>query len=219
MPEKDDEQRPLVACITVGAFQENCYLYACPETLEAVIIDPGDEAPRILQRIQELKFIPRYILNTHGHIDHICAIDAVSEVYPVPLAIHPDDVFMYTDEQFAQLYKRPTPLVKRQPDILLHDGETITFGSLTLEVVHTPGHTPGGICLVSSPYCIFSGDTLFRRSIGRTDLPGGNYEQIIHSIRTRLYTLDEELVVFPGHGEPTTIIEEKYENPFVNVEE
>jgi len=219
MSEIDDEQRPLVACITVGAFQENCYLYACPETLEAVIIDPGDEAPRILQRIQELKFIPKYILNTHGHIDHICAIDAVSEVYPVPLAIHPDDVSLYTDELVAQLYKRPAPLVKRQPDILLHDGETITFGSLTLEVIYTPGHTPGGICLVSSPYCIFSGDTLFRRSIGRTDLPGGNYEQIIHSIRTRLYTLDEELVVFPGHGDPTTIIEEKYENPFVNIEE
>lgn len=219
MQEKDNEQRPLVSCITVGAFQENCYLYACPETLEAVIIDPGDEAQRILARIQELKFIPRYIINTHGHIDHICAIDEVSAVYPVPLAIHPDDVFMYTDERAASMYRRPAPLVKRKPDLLLQEGDTISFGTLTLEVVHTPGHTPGGICLVSRPYCVFSGDTLFRRGIGRTDFPGGNYEQIVTSIRQKLYTLDEDLVVFPGHGDPTTIVEEKHENPFVNIEE
>lgn len=219
MPERDEERRPLVACVTVGAFQENCYLYACPETLEAVIIDPGDEAQRILDRIQELQFIPKYIINTHGHIDHICAIDEVSAVYPVPLAIHPDDVPMYTDEQAARMYRRPAPLVKRKPDILLREGDTLSFGTLTLEVLHTPGHTPGGICLVSPSYCIFSGDTLFRRSIGRTDLPGGNFEQIVTSIREKLYTLDEELVVFPGHGDPTTIIEEKYENPFVNLEE
>ena len=219
MSEQGEESRPLVACITVGAFQENCYLYACPQTLEAVIIDPGDEAPRILERIQELKFVPKYIINTHGHIDHICAIDEVSEVYPVPLAIHPDDVSMYTDERAARMFGREAPLVKRKPDILLREGDTITFGTLTLEVLHTPGHTPGGICLVSRPYCVFSGDTLFQRGIGRTDLPGGNYEQIISSIREKLYTLDEELVVFPGHGEPTTIVEEKYENPFVNIEE
>lgn len=219
MPEKDEEQRPLVACITVGPLQENCYLYACPETLEAVIIDPGDEAPRILERIQELHFIPKYIINTHGHFDHICAIDEVSAVYPVPLAIHPDDVYMYTDERAASLFGRQVPLVRRQPDILLQEGDTLSFGTLTLEVLHTPGHTPGGISLVSRPYCVFSGDTLFQRGIGRTDLPGGNYEQIITSIREKLYTLDEDLVVFPGHGEPTTIIEEKYENPFVNIEE
>lgn len=219
MSEKGEESRPLVACITVGAFQENCYLYACPQTLEAVIIDPGDEAPRILERIQELKFVPRYIINTHGHIDHICAIDEVSEVYPVPLAIHPDDVPMYTDERAASMFGRKAPLVKRKPDILLREGDTISFGTLALEVLHTPGHTPGGICLVSRPYCVFSGDTLFQRGIGRTDLPGGNYEQIITSIREKLYTLDEEFVVFPGHGEPTTIVEEKYENPFVNIEE
>jgi len=219
MPEHDDEERPLVACITVGDFQENCYLYACPQTLEAVIIDPGDEAARIIERVRELKFIPRYIVNTHGHIDHICAIDEVSAAYPVPLAIHPDDVFMYTEERAARTFGRQAPLVKRKPDILLHEGDTITFGTLTLEVLHTPGHTPGGICLVSSPYCVFSGDTLFRRSIGRTDLPGGNYEQIVSSIREKLYTLDEDLVVFPGHGDPTTIIEEKSENPFVTIEE
>lgn len=219
MAEHDEESRPLVACITVGAFQENCYLYACPQTLEAVIIDPGDEAQRILDRIQELKFIPKYIINTHGHIDHICAIDEVSAVYPVPLAIHPADVPMYTNEETARVFGRTAPLVKRQPDILLQEGDTLSFGTLTLEVLHTPGHTPGGICLVSRPYCVFSGDTLFQRSIGRTDLPGGNYAQLITSIRKKLYKLDEELVVFPGHGEPTTLAEEKYENPFVTVEE
>ena len=117
------------------------------------------------------------------------------------------------------MYRREPPLVKRQADILLREGDSLSFGTLTLDVIHTPGHTPGGICLVSRSFCVFSGDTLFRRSIGRTDLAGGNYEQIVTSIREKLYTLDEELVVFPGHGDPTTIIEEKYENPFVNIEE
>lgn len=215
-----EEQMPIVACVTVGElFQENCYLYACPQTREAVIIDPGDEPERILETIQELNLIPRYIINTHGHLDHICAIDAVSAVYPVPLAIHPADVYMYTDERMAATYGLQAPLVKRKPDILLNEGDHITFGTLDLEVLHTPGHTPGGICLISRSYCVFSGDTLFNRSIGRTDLDGGNYDQIVTSIRNKLYTLDGDLVVFPGHGEPTTIIEEQYENPFVTVEE
>jgi hydroxyacylglutathione hydrolase len=211
--------QPIVACITVGMFEENCYLFACPQTKEAVIIDPGDEPERIIATIKDLQLIPRYILNTHGHIDHICAIDAVSAVYPVPLAIHPADVPMYTDERSAAMFGRKAPLVKRKPDILLQEGERLTFGTLTLEVLHTPGHTPGGVSLISPTYCVFSGDTLFYRSIGRTDLPGGNHEQLIISIRTKLYTLDDDLVVFPGHGEPTTIEEEKHENPFVTIEE
>lgn len=210
---------PIVACITVGDFQENCYLYACPQTREAVIIDPGDEAENILDTIKELQLLPKYILNTHGHLDHIMAIDAVSQVYPVPLAIHPDDVYMYTDERMAQRFGLSGPLVRRKPDILLHEGDRITFGTLTLEVLHTPGHTRGGVCFVSRPYCVFSGDTLFYRSIGRTDLEGGNYNQIVASIRQKLYLLEDDLVVFPGHGQPTTILEEKHENSFVTVEE
>lgn len=210
---------PIVACITVGDFQENCYLYACPQTREAVIIDPGDEAENILDTIKELQLLPKYILNTHGHLDHIMAIDAVSQVYPVPLAIHPDDVYMYTDERMAQRFGLSGPLVRRKPDILLQEGDRITFGTLTLEVLHTPGHTRGGVCFVSRPYCVFSGDTLFYRSIGRTDLEGGNYNQIVASIRQKLYLLEDDLVVFPGHGQPTTILEEKHENSFVTVEE
>ena len=210
---------PIVACITVGMFAENCYLYACPHTREAVIIDPGDEAERILETIQDLKLFPKYIINTHGHIDHICAIDEVSSVYPVPLAIHPADVAFYSDASNALLYGRTPPAVKRSPDLLLQEGYTISFGTLTLEVLHTPGHSPGSICLVSPSYCVFSGDTLFYRGIGRTDLPGGNYQQIEQSIRNKLYTLEDDLVVFPGHGQQTTIIAEKYENPFVRSEE
>lgn len=217
--EQAQEDMPIVACITVGDLQENCYLYACPKTREAVIIDPGDEAESILSTIKELKLQPKYILNTHGHIDHIMAIDAVSAVYPIPLAIHPADVFMYTDEGMATMFGHASPLVLRTPDILLQEGDTITIGTLTLEVVCTPGHTRGGVCFVSRPYCVFSGDTLFHRGIGRTDLKGGDYNQIIISIREKLYTLEDDLVVFPGHGTLTTIIEEKYENPFVTVEE
>jgi glyoxylase-like metal-dependent hydrolase (beta-lactamase superfamily II) len=216
----DEQAVPIVSCITVGAmFQENCYLYACPSTREAVIIDPGDEAERILARISELQLVPKYILNTHGHPDHIGAIDAVSAVYPIPLAIHDADSSMYTDERAARNFGRRAPLVKRKPDILLKDGDVITFGTLKLEVLTTPGHTQGGVCFVSRPYCVFSGDTLFYHSIGRTDLLGGDYEQLIQSIRTKLYTLEDDLVVFPGHGEPTTILAEKHENPFVNIEE
>src|SRR5579859_4752951 len=107
------EQMPIVACVTVGMFEENCYLYACTHTREAVIIDPGDEAERILETIRELQLIPKYIINTHGHIDHICAIDAVSEVYPVPLAIHAADVPLYTDTRVARQFGRQSPLVKR----------------------------------------------------------------------------------------------------------
>jgi len=217
--ETNEGQMPIVACVTTGMFQENCFLYACPQTREAVIIDPGDEPERILEAIKELNLIPKYIINTHGHIDHISGIDAVSAVYPVPLAIHPADVPMYTNKAMAEMYGRQAPLVKRKPDLLLNEGDRITFGTLSLEVLHTPGHTPGGISLVSRPYCVFTGDTLFRRSIGRTDFTGGNYRQIEDSILHKLYTLDDDLVVFSGHGEPTTIIEEKYENPFVSVEE
>ncbi|HWS84007.1 MAG TPA: MBL fold metallo-hydrolase [Ktedonobacteraceae bacterium] len=215
----DPSNMPIVACVTVGIFEENCYLYACPKTREAVIIDPGDEAQRILETIQEHKLVPKYIINTHGHIDHICAIDEVSEVYPVPLAIHPADLPMYTDERNAQMYGRTAPLVRRKPDILLKDGDRITFGTLTLEVLHTPGHSPGSICLVSQPHCVFSGDTLFYRGIGRTDFVGGDHAQIEQSIRHKLYTLEDDLAVFPGHGQPTTIAEEKHKNPFVTVEE
>ncbi len=217
--ETNEGQMPIVACVTTGMFQENCFLYACPQTREAVIIDPGDEPERILEAIKELNLIPKYIINTHGHIDHISGIDAVSAVYPVPLAIHPADVPMYTNKAMAEMYGRQAPLVKRKPDLLLNEGDRITFGTLSLEVLHTPGHTPGGISLVSRPYCVFTGDTLFRRSIGRTDFTGGDYRQIEDSILHKLYTLDDDLVVFSGHGEPTTIIEEKYENPFVSVEE
>jgi hydroxyacylglutathione hydrolase len=117
------------------------------------------------------------------------------------------------------MYGRRAPLVDRKPDILLKEGDRLSFGTLTLEVLHTPGHTPGGVCLVSAPYCVFTGDTLFYRGIGRTDLEGGDFDQIARSIREKLYTLEDDLVVFPGHGTPTTIIEEKYENPFVTVEE
>ncbi len=215
MPDTEKEQMPIVSYVTVGIFQENCYLYACPQTHEAVIIDPGDEAERILKAISKLNLTPKYILNTHGHIDHIRAIDAVSAVYPVPLAIHPDDVYMYTDEHVARRYGLSAPLVHRKPDILLKDGDRISFGTLTLEVLHTPGHTPGGVCFVSHPYCVFSGDTLFYQGIGRTDFEGGNYEQLITSIREKLYALEDDLTVFPGHGPRTTIKEEKSDNPFV----
>src|SRR5438128_1967687 len=133
--------------------------------------------------VHQVFFVTEYVIKTDGHIAYIGAIVAVSAVYPVPLAIHADDASMYKYEQVAKLYGRSSPLVQRKPDILLKEGDRLAFGTLTLEVVHTPGHTPGGVCLVSRPYCVFSGDTLFHRSIGRTDLRRGDFEQIATSIR------------------------------------
>jgi len=150
-PDSINEQAaPIVSCITVGMFEENCYLYACPVTREAVIIDPGDEAERILERIQELQLIPKYILNTHGHIDHVCAIDDVSAVYPIPLAIHDADTFMYTDERAARNFGRRAPLghtAKRWRCNFLWD--TSVGGTL-----YARPHTGGRVLHQSSLLCL-----------------------------------------------------------------
>jgi hydroxyacylglutathione hydrolase len=208
-----------IECILVGALAANCYLVTCPETRETIVVDPGDDAEGILARIEALGVYVMAIVHTHGHFDHISATEAVLAGLPNPVSVvaHPEDEYLYTPEargvgtQFG--YPLPEQLV--MPDRLLADGETINVGTFQLQVIHTPGHTPGSISLLCGDACVLSGDTLFRHGIGRTDLPGGDEDRIYESILSHLYTLPEELLVLPGHGESTTIGEEQRGNPFV----
>jgi hydroxyacylglutathione hydrolase len=205
--------------VAVGPLQCNCSILVDEETRDAVIIDPGDEADAILAAVQELRARPVALLHTHGHFDHIGASSAVSESTGAAIRIHAADRFLWDmlpDQARLFGMEAATP---RAPDEALTDAERIVFGSSSLEAIHTPGHTPGSTCFLlreeGAPAILFSGDTLFRRSIGRTDLWGGDTDQILTSIRKRLYVLGPETKVICGHGSDTTIGEERRANPFV----
>ena len=200
--------------VAVGPLQCNCHILSDPASQEAVIVDPGDDADEILRLAKGLNV--RAILHTHCHFDHMTATRKVAEATGAEILIHSADKALY-DALAAQyrLFRMPKspddPLpVKR----FLKDGERIAFGKEALTVLHTPGHTQGSCCFHREG-TLLSGDTLFCRSIGRTDLPGGDPDQEAESIRSRLYTLDPETVVYPGHGPKTSIEEERAENPFV----
>jgi glyoxylase-like metal-dependent hydrolase (beta-lactamase superfamily II) len=200
--------------LAVGPLQCNCHILADKATKEAVVVDPGDDADEILRRVKGYTVLA--LLHTHCHFDHMTATRKVAEATGAEILIHKSDKAYYDSlAQQYQLFRMPRkvddPLpVKR----FLKDGERIDFGKHSLTVLHTPGHTEGSCCFHTEGM-VLSGDTLFHRSIGRTDLPGGNAEQEADSIRTKLYTLDPETVVFPGHGDETKIEEERAENPFV----
>jgi hydroxyacylglutathione hydrolase len=214
---------PFVETISVGMLDSNCYLVGCPRSGDMLVIDPGAEAERILRRIGERGGRVVSIVHTHGHFDHIGATEAVQAglAEPVPLLAHPDDAYLYdiAARSSGARYGYELPETPVTPDSPLSDGDELRVGTLRLEVVHTPGHTPGSISLVCGDVCVFSGDTLFHHGIGRTDLPGGDEDAIYESILTRLYPLAGELVVYPGHGPATTIAEERRANPFVQARE
>jgi glyoxylase-like metal-dependent hydrolase (beta-lactamase superfamily II) len=200
--------------VAVGPLQCNCHILADKATKEAVVVDPGDDADEILRRVKGYKVLA--LLHTHCHFDHMTATRKVAEATGAEILIHKSDKALYDAlaaqyDLFRMGRKPDDPLpVKR----FLKEGDKIEFGKHALKVLHTPGHTEGSCCFHLEGM-LFSGDTLFCRSIGRTDLPGGNAEQEAESIRTKLYTLDPETVVFPGHGSETKIEEERAENPFV----
>jgi hydroxyacylglutathione hydrolase len=210
---------PIVEALAVGALAANCYLIVCPTTRQAAIVDPGDEAERILGRVRALAIDVTHVLHTHGHFDHISATEAVLAGLPagVQLGAHPADAYLYTGEfaAFAASLGYPVPDVRARPTLALEEGVEVAVGSLRLRVLHTPGHTPGSVSLLCAPWCVLTGDTLFRRGIGRSDLAGGDEDALYASIETRLYTLDPALVAYPGHGASTTIGEERRLNPFV----
>ncbi len=206
--------------LAVGPLACNCHLLADPATKEAVIIDPGDDADEILRRAAGYKVLA--LLHTHCHFDHMTATRRVAEATGAEILIHKADKSYYDNlagqyAQFGRMFgqgagKGHDPLpVKR----FLKDGEKIAFGKHALTALHTPGHTEGS-CSFHLEGKLFSGDTLFCRSIGRTDLPGGDMETELESIRTKLFTLDPETIVYPGHGPETRIEEERAENPFLN---
>lgn len=200
--------------VIVGPLETNCYLFFCPETRECAVIDPGAEADQIFPLITHLNLRPVIILNTHGHVDHTGANAEIKDRYRVPIALHQNDLPLIEEniqlEFGLMLGARPTP----RPDRLLADGDEIRIGQTGLKVIHTPGHSPGSVCYYTHGI-LFSGDTLFCGGVGRTDLPGGSWKDLICSLRTRVMNFPDETVVLPGHGPRTTIAEEKENNPFL----
>ncbi|HVJ50448.1 MBL fold metallo-hydrolase [Desulfitobacterium sp.] len=198
----------------MGVMGANCYILSCPETKKAVVIDPGAEGKRIHSWVLEKGYQVEYILLTHGHLDHIGAVDELRDAFDAKVGIHARDADMLIDGQKNLSTYMGSSIEMKPADFLLKDGQTITIGQITLTVLATPGHTLGGVCFLTSDGLI-SGDTLFAGSIGRTDFPGGSLEQLLDGINQKLMVLPEETRVFPGHGEETTIGREKRENPFL----
>ena len=197
-----------------GHMQANCYIIGCPATGEAAVVDPGGDADRILARLKARGLRLRYIILTHGHVDHIAALGEVRDATGAEVLIHAGDAEMLTDPTRNLSFFMGRRLRFSPAERLLADGDTIEVGTVRLEVVHTPGHTPGGICLKTDDLVI-TGDTLFAGSVGRSDFPGGNHRQLIRSIKERLLCLPGHTRVYPGHGPETTIEEEKRYNPFL----
>ncbi len=183
--------------MAVGGYQANCYILGCKKTMQGLVIDPGDEGFNIVRTISELGLKIKYILLTHGHGDHVGAVAELKRITGAPVYIHPLDA----------------PGLGATPDGEAIEGLDLQVGTYTVQILHTPGHTPGGVSYLTSG-AVFTGDTLFAGSIGRTDFPGGNHEQLIKGVRSKLFTLDGELRVYPGHGPATTIDTERRTNPF-----
>jgi glyoxylase-like metal-dependent hydrolase (beta-lactamase superfamily II) len=200
--------------LIVSSLQENCYIVGDEDARVGVIIDPGDEARRILDTVEELGWTIDKIVNTHGHVDHIAAAQEVKEALGAKLYLHPGDE-MYVPEtvesaaMFGMLAAR-VPTV----DVFLSDGDKIAIGSLTMCVIHAPGHSPGG-CLLRIGSDVFCGDLVFSGSIGRTDLPGGDYAAIIDSLERHVLSLPDDTRLHPGHGPSTTVAVERSLNPFL----
>ena len=203
----------IVKKLVVGPFASNCYIIGAESNKEGAIIDPGAEAEEILKNVKDLGLNIKFIVLTHGHIDHIGALKEVKETTGAEVAIHTDEAESLHERSLATVfglsYPPPPP-----PDRLLKGGDSIDIGDLHLLVVHTPGHSRGGICLLGEGV-VFSGDTLFNFGIGRYDLPGGNGNQLMDSIHTKLMILPDNTIVCPGHGPDTTIGAERRGNPFL----
>lgn len=204
-----------------GPFECNCTILACGDTKDAVVIDPGGEVERIAEIVAQYDLTVRAIIHTHAHLDHIYCTREVKQAHGGSICLHRGDAFLYDGFAMqAQMFGwqvRPTVPVERW----IEHGDRIEMGKRELAVIHTPGHTPGSVCFeIVDPDAgrlVFAGDTLFRGSVGRTDLPGGDSKLLAKSIRERLYTLDLDAVVIPGHGPMTKLGDEARANPFVRL--
>ncbi|OGS21393.1 MAG: hypothetical protein A2252_05425 [Elusimicrobia bacterium RIFOXYA2_FULL_39_19] len=203
-----------IKTIVVGPIQTNCYLLVCEKTKKCLIIDPGDEPRSIINEITKINLQPAGIINTHGHYDHIGANQPLKDKYKIPVSIHEKDASALTNPEESLSFFTGITSIGTAPEKILHDGDEIDFCSNKLKVIHTPGHTPGSICVVSDGF-IFTGDTLFCQSIGRVDLPGGCEEQIMNSLE-KLKKLPKELIIYPGHENACTLAGEFAHNPYLN---
>ena len=204
--------------LVLGAFETNCYILRKGETTkDCLIVDTGLEAGELIDFLQRHKLNPAAIVLTHGHADHIGGVAALRKNFPdIKVYIHKLDAKMLTEANSNMSVFAGKPLTTEPADFSLKDGDVIEQAGIKLKVLHTPGHTQGGICLYSKDErIVFSDDTLFADSVGRTDLPGGNMTQLIKSIKEKLFTLPDETVCFPGHGPSTTISQQKANNPFL----
>ncbi len=206
----------IIEKLAVGPIMANCFVIGCEETLEGAVIDPGAEADRIMDVVKAAGLKITRIINTHGHFDHVGANREIKAVTDAELIIHPLDAPMLAQlDQMAGAFGMSVEN-SPPPDRTVEEGGQIQVGRLSLAVLHTPGHTPGGISLHTDGH-VFVGDTLFQGSIGRTDFPGGDYDTIIRSIREKLFPLGDQVVVYTGHGPETAIGTEKQFNPFARL--
>ncbi|MCF6461360.1 MBL fold metallo-hydrolase [Clostridium sp. Cult3] len=203
-----------VVRIPAGIYAANCYLVYSESNKEGIIIDPGGDADDIIAEIKNLGLDIKYIILTHGHGDHIAGVREIKEYTNAPVAIHKDDEHLLKNGKDNLSSIMAMGAVELTADILLDDEDEISFGNLNAKILHTPGHTPGGIS-IKIENSIFTGDTLFAGSIGRTDFEGGSFEDIINSIKNKILEYPEDTVVYPGHGPSSTIKTEKVTNPFL----
>ncbi len=207
----------IVEQVVVSPFESNCWILGCEKTREGVVIDPGDEAERILEVVNQHTLTLKYAIHTHAHLDHISATSVIQAETGAEVLIHAAEQPLLDNlPAQASLFGFPTPAAPTV-DRYIREGEKISFAGYTLSVIETPGHSPGSISLrLDGPEkLLFTGDALFQGSIGRTDLWGSSYSQLIHSIREKLFPLDEEIVIHPGHGASSTLGAEKHWNPFL----
>lgn len=204
--------------LIVGSVLTNCYVLWCDKTREAVVVDPGferqDETDKVLDLLKKNDLIVKFIINTHGHPDHTCGNGIIKKATDAKILIHKLDADMLTEEGIRRSMMFGFRVVSPVADSFLKDGDVVEFGEITLQVLHTPGHSPGSISLVGKE-SVFTGDTLFAGSIGRVDLPGGSGRDIMKSLKEKLAVLPGDLVVYPGHGPKSTVGREKRNNPFL----
>lgn len=200
--------------IVVGSFQVNCYILAEKRGGKGVIIDPGGEGELILSKVEKNDLEIIYIIATHAHIDHIGDVELVQEATRAQFLLHPLDVSFLKDPQLNLSFILESPRTFSLPHSSIQEGEKLQMGSLEIKILHTPGHTPGSICL-EVDRCIFSGDTLFAGGVGRVDFPGGDFKTLQRSIRKKLLNLPPDTRILPGHGPESTVEREKRVNPFV----
>jgi glyoxylase-like metal-dependent hydrolase (beta-lactamase superfamily II) len=200
----------------VGITQTNCYIVGCEETREGVVIDPGGHPKRILKAVEENELTIRYVLNTHCHFDHMGANAEIVAATGAPLALHPAELPILEARGGASLFGVSVG-ESPGPDVELEDGQVLEVGALRFRVLHTPGHSPGGVTFyLEEEGAAFDGDVLFSEGVGRTDLPGGDWGTIQRSIQEVLFALPDETVIYPGHGPKTTVGREKRSNPWVS---